>query len=67
MLVSDAFSATLLAAAVNGIKYTAKVPRPDGSSRNSFPSGHTAVAFMGATILHKEYGLTRSPWYSVGG
>lgn len=56
MLVSDAFSATLLAAAVNGIKYTAKVPRPDGSSRNSFPSGHTAVAFMGATILHKEYG-----------
>lgn len=61
MLVSDAFSATLLAAAVNGIKYTAKVPRPDGSSRNSFPSGHTAVAFMGATILHKEYGLTRSP------
>ena len=67
MLVSDAFSATLLAAAVNGIKYTAKVPRPAGSSRNSFPSGHTAVAFMGVTILHKEYGLTRSPWYSVGG
>lgn len=67
MLVSDAFSAAILAAAVNGIKYTAKVPRPDGSSHNSFPSGHTAVAFMGATMLHKEYGLTRSPWYSVGG
>lgn len=22
---------------------------------------------MAATILHKEYGVTRSPWYSVGG
>ena len=41
--------------------------RPDGSTRNSWPSGHTATAFVGATILHKEYGLTRSPWYSVAG
>ncbi|MFR6416073.1 MAG: phosphatase PAP2 family protein, partial [Alistipes shahii] len=40
--------------------------RPDGSSRNSFPSGHTATAFMTATMLHKEYGH-RSPWYSIGG
>ena len=22
---------------------------------------------MAATMLHKEYGLTRSPWYSIGG
>lgn len=41
--------------------------RPDGSTRNSWPSGHTATAFVSATILHKEYGLTRSPWYSVAG
>ena len=39
---------------------------PDGSTRNSFPSGHTATAFMTATMLHKEYGH-RSPWYSIGG
>ena len=32
----------------------------------SFPSGHTATAFMCATILHKEYGM-KSPWYSIGG
>jgi hypothetical protein len=56
-----------MAAFVNGIKYTAKEMRPDGTTRNSWPSGHTATAFVGATILHKEYGLTRSPWYSVAG
>lgn len=52
---------------VNGIKYTASEMRPDGSKANSWPSGHTATAFLGATWLHKEYGLTRSPWYSVAG
>lgn len=67
MLVSDAFSAALVATIVNSLKYTTKVTRPDGSKRNSFPSGHTAVAFMSATMLHKEYGLTQSPWYSIAG
>lgn len=66
MLVSDAFSAGLMAIAVNSLKYTCRVMRPDGSTRNSFPSGHTATAFMTATMLHKEYGH-RSPWYSIGG
>ena len=66
MLVSDAFSAALMATAVNSLKYSCKVMRPDGSTRNSFPSGHTATAFMAATMLHKEYGHL-SPWVSVGG
>ena len=66
MLVSDAFSAGLMAIAVNSLKYTCRVRRPDGSQNNSFPSGHTATAFMTATMLHKEYGH-RSPWYSIGG
>ena len=56
-----------MAGFVNGIKYTAKEMRPDGSTANSWPSGHTATAFVGATLLHKEYGLTRSPWWSVAG
>lgn len=42
------------------------MPRPDGSNNKSFPSGHTATAFMAATMLHKEYG-GRSPWYSIAG
>ncbi len=40
---------------VNALKYTTDQVRPDGSSANSFPSGHTANAFFGATILAKEY------------
>lgn len=67
MLVSAAMSYGLMAGFVNGIKYTATEMRPDGSTANSWPSGHTATAFVGATILHKEYGMTRSPWYSVAG
>lgn len=51
---------------VNIIKYSAKVMRPDGTTRNSFPSGHTATAFMNATFLHKEYGHV-NPLYSVLG
>ena len=67
LLTSAGLSYGIMAAFVNGIKYTAKEMRPDGSTANSWPSGHTATAFVGATLLHKEYGLTRSPWYSVAG
>lgn len=66
MLTADAFSVAIMATLVNGIKYTAKSQRPNSGSHNSFPSGHTATAFMAATMLHKEYGM-RSPWYSVAG
>lgn len=64
MLTSDAFSVAIMASVVNAIKYTAHVQRPDGSNYKSFPSGHTATAFMAATMMHKEYG-DRSPWYSI--
>lgn len=66
MLVSDAFSAALATGVVQGLKYSSKVTRPDGSDNHSFPSGHTATAFMMATMLSKEYGHL-SPWVSVGG
>lgn len=67
LLASSAMSYGIMALLVNTIKYTSKEMRPDGSSANSWPSGHTATSFVGATILHKEYGLTRSPWYSIAG
>lgn len=67
LFASAAMSYGIMAGFVNGIKYTAKEMRPDGSTANSWPSGHTATSFVGATLLHKEYGLTRSPWYSVAG
>ncbi len=67
-LGASAFAANaIMALAVNATKYSVKELRPDGSTHNSFPSGHTATAFVAATILHKEYGLTRSPWFSIGG
>lgn len=64
MLVSDAFSSFIMAGTIYGLKSTTNVTRPDGSNNHSFPSGHTATAFMTATMLHKEYG-GRSPWYSI--
>ena len=66
-LASGALSYAWCALFVNSIKYSAKEMRPDGSTANSFPSGHTATAFTAATIMHKEYGLTRSPWWSIFG
>ena len=65
MLVSDAFSAILMGSTVNTLKRTTHVERPDGSNKHSFPSGHTATAFMTATMFNKEYGH-KSPWVGVG-
>jgi membrane-associated phospholipid phosphatase len=51
---------------VEGLKRTTKITRPDGSNNDAFPSGHTANAFFGATILSEEYG-DQSVWYTIGG
>jgi len=39
--------------------------RPDGSDYRSFPSGHTAQAFLAASIVHTEL-RDKSQWYGVG-
>lgn len=65
MLTSDAFSAIIMASVVNSLKQATHVMRPDGSNEHSFPSGHTATAFMTATMLTKEYGH-KSPWVGIG-
>lgn len=65
MLASDAFAALIMAGVVNSVKQTTHVMRPDGSDERSFPSGHTATAFMTATMLTKEYGH-KSPWVGIG-
>ncbi len=66
MLTSDAFSAVLVVSTLEALKYSVGRIRPDGKDTHSFPSGHTALAFAGATALHHEYGW-RSPWWSIGG
>ena len=45
----------LMSASVNLLKWTTNERCPDGSARNSFPSGHTATAFVGAELLRREY------------
>lgn len=64
MLTAHAFSVAITAATINSLKYTTKVIRPDGSTQNSFPSGHTATAFMTATMFNKEYG-SKYPWLGL--
>ncbi|MDR2913794.1 MAG: phosphatase PAP2 family protein [Tannerella sp.] len=61
-----ASSYMIMGAVVQTLKSTANVWRPDGSNNNSFPSGHTATAFVGAHILFMEYKDT-SPWIGVAG
>jgi len=39
-----------------GLKATIHETRPDKSDNNSFPSGHTTMAFASATTLHRRYG-----------
>ena len=48
------------------LKQSIKEWRPDDSDQKSFPSGHSMIAFAGATALHKEFGKV-SPWISVVG
>ena len=40
--------------------------RPSLRDNDSFPSGHTAIAFAGAELLRREYWHV-SPWIGIGG
>ncbi len=51
---------------VSLLKNTSGVERPDGSNTKSFPSGHTANAFLGAEFLYQEY-KDVSVWYGISG
>ncbi|MCO6149589.1 phosphatase PAP2 family protein [Flavobacterium sp. NRK1] len=60
-------SATLISnITVKYLKSATHVTRPNGLVDNSFPSGHTTAAFVGAEFLWQEY-KDVSIWYGVGG
>lgn len=65
MAVSQGIATALMVGTVKGIKESVHALRPDGSDLHSFPSGHAAFAFMGATMMARELGEV-SPWYSIG-
>lgn len=64
LLVGDAIAVGTMLSLVHITKSVTGILRPDGSSRNSFPSGHTAMAFTSASLFHEEYG-SRYPWISA--
>jgi hypothetical protein len=61
-----ATSYLIMSTTVLSLKSVIHEERPDGTSDNSFPSGHTATAFSGAEFLWQEY-KDVSPWYGVAG
>jgi len=66
MTLMYGLSNAVQASIVTGVKGLAHRERPDGSNYNSFPSGHTATAFVAAEFLHQEYGY-KSVWIDVAG
>lgn len=66
MITSNAMALALSAGLVKTFKLSIDESRPDGKGEDSFPSGHSSLAFVGATILHREFGH-HSPWISIGG
>tara|TARA_B110000003_G_scaffold259956_1_gene280390 strand:- start:775 stop:1527 length:753 start_codon:yes stop_codon:yes gene_type:complete len=57
---------SIMGISVNILKKRTSINRPDNSSATSFPSGHTATAFMGAEFLYQEY-KNQSIWYGISG
>ena len=53
---AHSFAVGIALLGVLGTKYTVGRLRPQGNSHNSFPSGHTATAFLGAELLDLAYG-----------
>jgi membrane-associated phospholipid phosphatase len=47
------------------IKFSVDEERPDGSALNSFPSGHTAAAFSGATFTHFRYSFDEAKYLYI--
>ncbi len=64
LLLASSF--LLAATTVVLIKENSQVLRPDGRGYRSFPSGHTATAFVGAEFLWQEY-KDVNPWYGIAG
>lgn len=65
-IVLYAISSGIMSTSVTFFKRNTDKFRPNGSSFTSFPSGHTATAFVAAEFLYQEYG-DKSIWYGIGG
>ncbi|WP_316797707.1 phosphatase PAP2 family protein [Pedobacter frigidisoli] len=59
-------SAAIMGVSTHFVKQGVARMRPNLSANNSFPSGHTASAFMAAEFLHQEY-KDVNPWIGYAG
>lgn len=64
-LLLVAKSEAIMLTSVFLVKHLTHEQRPDASDRLSFPSGHTAQAFLAASIVNLEL-RDHSRWYGVG-
>ena len=55
----------IMLASTFAVKYLRGEARPNGADNLSFPSGHTAQAFLAASIVHTEF-RDKSQWYGIG-
>lgn len=49
-----------------GLKAVIDKERPNGNGSSAFPSGHSAMAFSGASFIHRRYGLKYGSWAYIG-
>lgn len=65
----EALSILVAQGFTEGLKRITQEKRPEykpGDSKHSFPSGHAAAAFSGASYIHKRYSLKEAaPFYAV--
>lgn len=66
MIASNIFATGFTVGLSQILRASVTEKRPDERGNNSLPSVHAALAFMGATVLSREYGHI-SPWITVGG
>ncbi|HEX7367638.1 MAG TPA: phosphatase PAP2 family protein [Pelobium sp.] len=59
-------SAAIMVTTVSTLKGITNRLRPNGTNNHSYPSGHTATAFMLAEFLNQEY-KDRSVWFGIAG
>ena len=66
MLTANGISLGLTVGLSQTLRWSVTETRPDGSNAHSFPSMQASLAYMGATVLSREYGHI-SPWITIGG
>ena len=66
MITANGIALGLTVGLSQTLRWTVTEERPDGRGSNSLPSVHSALAYMGATVLSREYGHI-SPWITIGG